>query len=88
MNISRPWTQAREVRQAKSQEQQSRRELVSDMLLGFGAAMSLGALFVLAYISAQYQAYRNPYFAVVALLCVTFMAVGAVMLICGRLMDR
>lgn len=88
MNISRPWTQPREARQNKAQEKQSRRELISDMLLGFGAAMSLGALFVLAYISAQYQAYRNPYFAIVALLCVTFMAVGAVMLICGRLMDR
>ncbi|MBI4330325.1 MAG: hypothetical protein HY673_03475, partial [Chloroflexi bacterium] len=65
-----------------------RRELLADMLLGFGAAMALGALFVLAYLSAQYQAYRNPYFAVLALLCVTFMAVGSVMLICGRLLER
>ncbi len=86
MDISRVWSQVKGSREEV--EKGSRRELVADLLLGFGAAIALGALFVLAYLSAQYQAYRNPYFAVVALLCVSAMAVGSVMLICGRLLDR
>ncbi|MBI2934365.1 MAG: hypothetical protein HYY29_02220 [Chloroflexi bacterium] len=87
MDISKVWAQVRGSREAEG-HRGTRRELVSDMLLGFGAAIALGSLFVLAYLSAQYQAYRNPYFAVAALICVAAMAVGSVMLICGRLLDR
>ncbi len=88
MNLSRVWMQIRGSENREAEAKGARRELFSDMLLGFGAAIALGAIFVLAYLSTQYQAYRNPYFAIVALLCIVFIAIGGVMLICGRLLDR
>ncbi|MBI4333287.1 MAG: hypothetical protein HY673_18640 [Chloroflexi bacterium] len=88
MNLSRVWMQIRGSENKEAAEKSARKELFSDMLLGFGAAIALGAIFVLAYLSTQFQAYRNPYFAVVALLCIVLIAVGGVMLICGRLLDR
>ncbi len=88
MNLSRVWMQIRGSENKEAVEKEGRKELFSDMLIGFGAAIALGAIFVLAYLSTQYQAYRNPYFAILALLCIVLIAVGGVMLICGRLLDR
>ncbi|MDP2718455.1 MAG: hypothetical protein U1D67_06000 [Dehalococcoidia bacterium] len=89
MNLTRVRMKSRRAKNNEAVEEGStKREVFSDVLLGFGAALALGALFVLAYLSTQYQAFRNPYFVLVLLLCIILMAIGGVMLICGRIIDR